>query len=326
MKTIMIPETANPYKVIVNGRTYTYDAGSTVEVPDEVAAVIKAHCAAHEKQMQDVVPPFDASGSTGVLDANGKLLNSVLPEGHPSKENVEYGPCVVDDAIDRFDDGDIYFYKITDATPTLEELKAFNIYDANGDVFMDSIGNISSYYNDETVFHDKIMPFIYVCYATKINVGGEVVTVPSTGIYLSEYCAGYTVRSESITPCPRSFLPESVGGSTELILDISSRYTGSWTNITVGANMAWADAKATLLDGSLTNVKVVEDSGNEYQMRVWPASIRSASLDEGMSYSLCVDWIDVVHSGGSSIEVYSYSLIWQENSASINGFKLGLET
>ena len=41
MKTIQIPTTSNPFIVSINNYVYTYRAGSTVEVPDEVAAAIE---------------------------------------------------------------------------------------------------------------------------------------------------------------------------------------------------------------------------------------------------------------------------------------------
>lgn len=47
MKTIQIPTTSNPFIVSINNQVYSYRAGTTVEVPDEVAEVI-----AHHKQAQ----------------------------------------------------------------------------------------------------------------------------------------------------------------------------------------------------------------------------------------------------------------------------------
>jgi hypothetical protein len=53
MKTIKIPSTMIPYRVIVNGKEYVYEAGATVEVPDEVAIAIENSVAAAE----DLVEP-----------------------------------------------------------------------------------------------------------------------------------------------------------------------------------------------------------------------------------------------------------------------------
>lgn len=40
-KTITIPTNCNPYIVVINNHVYTYKAGDTVEVPDEVAEAIE---------------------------------------------------------------------------------------------------------------------------------------------------------------------------------------------------------------------------------------------------------------------------------------------
>lgn len=66
MKTVTIPTCANPFVVIVNGIEYTYPAGATVEVPDDVAAVIEQHDEAHSKHAPaPVVPPFALVPSSG---------------------------------------------------------------------------------------------------------------------------------------------------------------------------------------------------------------------------------------------------------------------
>lgn len=41
MKTIQIPMNSNPFTVVINNNAYSYTAGETVEVPDEVAGVIE---------------------------------------------------------------------------------------------------------------------------------------------------------------------------------------------------------------------------------------------------------------------------------------------
>ena len=40
-KTITIPTNCNPYVIVINNNVYTYKAGDTVEVPDEVAEAIE---------------------------------------------------------------------------------------------------------------------------------------------------------------------------------------------------------------------------------------------------------------------------------------------
>lgn len=60
MKTVTIPTCANPFVVIINGKKYTYPAGETVEVPDEVAEIIERHSEA--KPTPDPVPPPYSGG------------------------------------------------------------------------------------------------------------------------------------------------------------------------------------------------------------------------------------------------------------------------
>lgn len=62
-KTVTIPTTSNPYRVIVNGVEFKFEAGATVEVPPEVAAAINTsvNAAADLVKPGEVQPPFGAS-------------------------------------------------------------------------------------------------------------------------------------------------------------------------------------------------------------------------------------------------------------------------
>lgn len=65
MKTVTIPTIgSDPYKITINGYTYSYKAGSTVSVPDEVAAAIENAVRLFPAE----VPPVD--GSVFTLDGN----------------------------------------------------------------------------------------------------------------------------------------------------------------------------------------------------------------------------------------------------------------
>lgn len=105
------------------------------------------------------------------------------------------------------------------------------------------------------------------------------------------------------------------GGGKELIITVNDPNFGMdrWNMIGAEANMSWVDAKAAVLDGSLTKVSVLEYPGDEYGARTHNADIRVASLDDGMSFKLCIDYLDVQHSGGSSINVSNRSIIWSES-------------
>lgn len=77
MKKVTIPTCANPFVVIVNGIKYTYPAGETVEVPDDVAAVIEQHHDAHNNpQPEPVVPPF--TPATGGGESGGNVTDSQI--------------------------------------------------------------------------------------------------------------------------------------------------------------------------------------------------------------------------------------------------------
>ena len=73
-KTVKIPECMNPFEVFINGKHYSYPAGTTQEVPDDVAAVIEAHEQVHEEQ---TAPPPPTDG--GILNEDGKINPSFLP-------------------------------------------------------------------------------------------------------------------------------------------------------------------------------------------------------------------------------------------------------
>lgn len=57
MKTITIPTYNNPFIVNINNKEYTYKAGETIEVPDEVAEVI----ALQEKVRKELSEAFHSS-------------------------------------------------------------------------------------------------------------------------------------------------------------------------------------------------------------------------------------------------------------------------
>jgi hypothetical protein len=78
MKTVTIPTCANPFVVIVNGIKYTYPAGATVEVPDDVAEVIEQHEEA-KPEPAPVAPPFASVPSEGDTIPTFDLVAMGLP-------------------------------------------------------------------------------------------------------------------------------------------------------------------------------------------------------------------------------------------------------
>lgn len=126
---------------------------------------------------------------------------------------------------------------------------------------------------------------------------------------------------EDIKTINEKFIPDTiarksdVSGGKELVVTVTDSYYGTDTWNAVGAetNMSWADAKAAVLDGSLTKVVVLEHLGDEYEARISNATIRSASLDDGMNFSLCIDYMVVKHNGAATITVNTRSIIWKES-------------
>ena len=84
-KIVTIPDCMKPYVVMVNGRTYIYPAGETVEVPDAVAKVIEMHTKAmhSEAPQANVVAPVAGAGGfthfvedkDAVVTQNGQELD-----------------------------------------------------------------------------------------------------------------------------------------------------------------------------------------------------------------------------------------------------------
>lgn len=77
MKTVTIPTCANPFVVIVNGIKYTYPAGATVEVPDDVAEVIEQHEEA-KTEPAPVQPPYSGDD---ILAAANAYTDKKVAEG-----------------------------------------------------------------------------------------------------------------------------------------------------------------------------------------------------------------------------------------------------
>jgi hypothetical protein len=84
-KTVTIPTCRNPFEVTVNNKTYTYTAGETVEVPDEVAEVIEAHISAeHTKAPQESAIPRTGGGGS----ATWELVGEVVSDGNGDASGI----------------------------------------------------------------------------------------------------------------------------------------------------------------------------------------------------------------------------------------------
>lgn len=76
MKTIQIPMNSNPFTVVINNKEYSYTAGQTIEVPDEVAEAIENHQNIHDALK---TPKSLTGGSTLVVEANEDRTMIVTP-------------------------------------------------------------------------------------------------------------------------------------------------------------------------------------------------------------------------------------------------------
>ena len=74
MKTVTIPTSMNPYVVTINNHTYSYPAGETVEVPDEVAAVIE-----DQEGLKPKHSKFSGHKIDLIVDAGNRTVECKIP-------------------------------------------------------------------------------------------------------------------------------------------------------------------------------------------------------------------------------------------------------
>jgi hypothetical protein len=83
-KVVTIPTCRNHYVVIVNNKVYSYTAGATIEVPDEVAEVINVHMdSQHTKAPQAATTPRVGGGSSAWA-----LVGEVVSDGSADASGI----------------------------------------------------------------------------------------------------------------------------------------------------------------------------------------------------------------------------------------------
>lgn len=119
-KTITIPTNCNPYVIVINNHVYTYKAGDTVEVPDEVAEAIedaielvpkpKRYLSRFAQLADGSISEISVEDLDGVASIatyafyNHKSLKSVIfPNSIVSIENFAFYGCSGIESI-RFED------------------------------------------------------------------------------------------------------------------------------------------------------------------------------------------------------------------------------
>lgn len=91
-KTVSIPTCMDPFIVMVNGVKYSFPAGQTVDVPDEVALVIERHHASHKKKPEGTAAPY-GGGVSSWNDLTDKPFDTeivvILPETTLTNESED---------------------------------------------------------------------------------------------------------------------------------------------------------------------------------------------------------------------------------------------
>ena len=144
-KVVTIPKDRNPFVVIVNGVKYSYPAGATTEVPDEVADVIEKYVGAKPKPDPNAGINFGGTQSYwNQTDSSAADFIKNKPFGDmPTGGDTLYWDGNTEGlvAVEQTDMLGFVYYKLSESTPRMEDiaeggsLSAFNTPD--GDFVMD---------------------------------------------------------------------------------------------------------------------------------------------------------------------------------------------
>ena len=254
MKKVTIPTCANPFVVIVNGMKYTYPAGETVEVPDDVAAVIEQHHDAHNNpQPEPATPPY-SSGAKSWNDLEDKPF-------YDETVTIEWdgdstGKAVIDLG------NDARCVKVSELTPEPTEL-------IGGIVRAESAGNSTSVTITEDMFDDarsQGLPAVTITIneATPVMIVYEPYPdygMMEAGIYFVD--VGILLRTTSLTygsikKLDPKFLPEGVGGGLPHISIEIKRTTNTETGDSVFSDVNLTDEQCAMLDNAAAaNIPII---------------------------------------------------------------------
>lgn len=122
---------------------------------------------------------------------------------------VEYKYDGVLEGKDSFSSDGSTYVKISNDTPTVEELKNFYVYQYSDGGELFPLG--SSYKSDSTCFYDTMMGLVIVCYSTTINFNNDSVNVPSTGVYYYKNSLNrYYIAGLHVKKLDEKFLPDNI--------------------------------------------------------------------------------------------------------------------
>ena len=114
-----------------------------------------------------------------VTDDNG---NPKWEDRLAYEETKEYRLPSNTEGLDSFEAG-VTYYKVSNDILDVNVMKKGFIYQASSEQIAFSLDKSVAY--DDSAFYDKSAGAIIVCYKTTINWNKRQITVPSTGIYLS---------------------------------------------------------------------------------------------------------------------------------------------
>lgn len=149
-------------------------------------------------------------------------------------ETKEYRLPSNTEGLDSFEAGTA-FYKVSSDIPDVNTLKCGSIYSNGTGQIAFSLDNTVSY--DDSEFHDTMAGCIIVCYKTTINLEESQITVPSTGIYLSN--PDLYLKLETVKKIDEKFLPDQ----TVFYVDSNNNLTDA-----EGAKITLEQAKAVGLN------------------------------------------------------------------------------
>lgn len=119
-KVVTIPKDRNPFVVIVNGVKYSYPAGVSTEVPDEVADVIEKYVGAKPK------PDPNAGINFGGTQSDWNQTDSSAADfikNKPFYDSPTGGDTLYwDGNTEGLVNFDGFYFKVSDAIPTMDEL------------------------------------------------------------------------------------------------------------------------------------------------------------------------------------------------------------
>lgn len=185
--------------------------------------------------------PVPSSDGISVLPTDGQVYgytgnryNWITPvtsweqlEDKPFGGVIEtFEPAIINDDTPYFIDGSKTWYKISDATPAMNDSDTI-MYDPNkkGDyAYVHTISHGST----STSWWDQLYSFVRVCYATTVvGYGGKTYDVPSPGVYIAKDRISWWIKIISITPIDEDYIPNTIARAEDIPEVLGKVGTGS---------------------------------------------------------------------------------------------------